>query len=114
MRYLFVINCLGYWNDGELSSTDLFVFTAIAFVLVGALLFYYDKISDKGNGVSSQIDIPIYNSKDILSQEIVGESNFVLTERTTSIWTRIMVYILVVIVATTSILKLLTNGFLDY
>ena len=100
MRYLNLFSWSYYYKD--LSIIDLLVFTAIAFVLVSILLFYYERTSGKGNGFSSQIDIPIYNSKDILLQERVGGSNFALAEKNISITSKVIIYSLAIIIAVTS------------
>ena len=113
MRSLFVINCFG-WQQRDMSFTDLLVFTALSTVFITILLFYYNKISNKGNGKADLLNIATYNSKDIFSQDIVGDSNFVLTEKVTSIWVRVTIYIAVFIIATTSMLKLLTNDVIEY
>jgi len=114
MKYSFVFNCFGYWYEKNLSFDELIFFTMISLTLVSFLLYYYSKISSKDKGEMSLIDIPIYNEKDIFSQEIVGQSNFVLVEKGTSIWTKVTVFVLVILVLTSSMSSLLTNGVLEY
>lgn len=89
------------------SWVDLMYFTLGSIIIIGFLLSYYVRLSKRSNYKLSKVAVPIYNSKDVFSQEIVGESNFALTEKATSIWTRVTVYVLLVLMVTTSMYKLL-------
>jgi len=110
MQFLNLINCLFnwyWWYTGTLTWKELFLFIVMALAFIKMLLLFYKRISNETEYLSSQINLPIYNSKDVFSQETVGDSNFVLIEKTTSIWTKIIVYGLAILIMTTSMSKLL-------
>lgn len=100
---LFVINCLGLKN--EPNSYDLLMFAIGSFILISFLLAYYNRIP-KSNSSKDQLKKPIYQSKDILLQSNFLEVNFIITEKTTSIFVKVFIYILIAFVAITPLYQL--------
>lgn len=99
-----VINCLGLSYKTGLSGYDLFAFFLGSCVVVSLLIWYYGKISS-GQTIKLNVSALIYDSKDILLQERTIESNYLIGE-STSIWVKAIIYVLIVLVATTPLFKL--------
>lgn len=105
MKYSFIINCFGIFYKEDLNFTELILFVVVCLSLVSVLLLYYNKI--KSNNKMNNSDVSIYSSKDVFSQEIVGETNFVLAKKTTSVWSKIAIYGLIVLMIMSSMSELL-------
>ena len=75
----------------------LIAFSLGSFVVTSILLFYYNRIP-KSNQPKIELDNPIYQSTDILLQSNSADANFVIAEKTTSTWVKILVYILIAFV----------------
>ena len=86
--------------DRGLSAYDLMMFSLGSFVLISFLLFYYNRIP-KSNPTKSNLDNPIYQTKDILLQSNAADANFVIAERTTSAWAKVLVIVLILYIAFT-------------
>ena len=114
MKFMLLFDCFNYYSNEGLSAGELALFTLVSCILVSVLLYYYSKITHKRAEHSKQMDSPIYHSKDFFSQEVIGDSNFVLATKTTSVWVKFMVYICIVVIAVSPMLKLLTKGILTY
>ena len=95
------------WNE-------LFIFTTVSFIMTTILLLYYNKISHKTKYNSSQIETPIYNTKDAFLQENIISSNVATAEKEISTVTKIIIFILVILIASTSIMSLITRGSIEY
>ena len=105
--FLEVINCFPDYSlyFRGLNGSELFLFTFISLILVSGLLWYYSKIP-KNKTLISELDTPIYQSKDILLQENNLQGNDFPIEKTTSVWAKLLVYTLIIIVATTPLFEL--------
>ncbi|WP_026775980.1 hypothetical protein [Polaribacter sp. Hel_I_88] len=95
----------GDFGTKSLSFYDLLMFFLGSFVLISILLLYYNKIP-KSNTPKSEIDAPIYQSKDILLQSNNLDSNFIVAEKTTSNFTKIIVFVMIAIVVFTPLYQL--------
>ncbi|PQJ80196.1 hypothetical protein [Polaribacter porphyrae] len=82
--------------DRSLSAYDLLMFGLGSFVIISILLFYYNRIL-KSNQLKSELQNPIYQSRDILLQSNSQSINFVIPEKTTSTWVKVFVFILIFI-----------------
>ena len=101
---LFVINCFGYNN--EPNAYDLLMFALGSFVIVSILLAYYNRIP-KSNSSKTQLENPIYQTKDILLQANSLDANFLIEQKTKSTFVKVIVYILIALVALTPLYQLL-------
>ncbi len=77
----------------------LIMFALGSFLIISILLFYYNRIP-KSNPTKSDLDNPIYQTKDILLQSNCNDSNLIITESATSTWVKILVFILIAFVIT--------------
>ncbi|KGL62251.1 hypothetical protein [Polaribacter sp. Hel1_85] len=93
-----VINCLGYKN--EPNAFDFLMFTLGSFVIISMLLLYYNRIP-KSNHPISELDNPIYQTKDILLQSNSADVSFVISETKTSVLVKIVTFILILFLALT-------------
>jgi hypothetical protein len=98
--------CFGPCPEPTLSSFDLLMFTLGSFIIISMLLLYHSKIP-KSSIPKSELDNPIYQSKDILLQTNNLEANFIVAEKTTSTFTKTLVYIIIAIVIFTPLYQLL-------
>ena len=94
----YIINCFGYQNESN--GYDLLMFAFGSFVIISMLLFYYSKLP-KSNHLITELDNPIYQTKDILLQSNSNDINFSFTEKTTSTWVKILAFIIIIFIATT-------------
>jgi hypothetical protein len=110
MIYNYQISCFpsDYYSFLErgLNGGELLLFTIISLILVSILLWYYNKIP-KTNSPKNEFETPIYQSKDILLQSNYNDINFIIAEKTTSTWVKILVYFLIAFVAITPLYQLL-------
>lgn len=86
--------------DKQLSAYDLLMFTLGSFMVISILLFYYNRIP-KSNLSKREQGNPIYQSIDILLQSNSAETNFVIAERTTSTWVKVVAFIIIISIAFT-------------
>lgn len=94
----------------SLSFYDLSIFGLGSFILVSILLFYYHRIPKNINS-KEELDTPIYQSKDILLQSNSLDASFIIAEKTTSTWVKVITFIMIVIVAFTPLHQLLETGY---
>ena len=98
--------CFGPCPEYRISAYDLLMFTLGSFVLISILFTYYNLIP-KSNTSKDELEMPIYESTDILLQSNSVDVNFVIAEKTTSTFVKVFVCILIVIVALTPLYQLL-------
>lgn len=89
-----------------LDFAALVLFSFGSFMVISILLFYYSKIP-KSNSSKSEIQTPIYQSKDILLQSNQVDANFLIAEKTTSTWVKGFVFVLIFLVVVTPLYQLL-------
>ena len=101
------MNCFGdyYFWDRGLNGGELLLFAIISLFIVSILLLYYNKIP-KSNNSKPKFDNSLYQFKDILLQSNNLDANFILAEKTTSTFTKTLVYIMILIVAFTPLYQL--------
>ena len=87
------------------SFEDLLSFGLFSIITVSILLWYYHKISKSETNLD-ELDNPIYQSKDILLQEKISDGMYYPSQVATSIWVKISVFILVILVAITPLYQL--------
>lgn len=103
---MIALTLLGPYGFGYYTTFfDLLMFALGSFVLISILILYYNKIP-KSNNSKSEFDNPIYLSKNTLLQTTNSESNLVLVEKTTSTYTKIIVFVMIAIVAFTPLYQL--------
>ena len=103
---MIALNLLGPYPFGNYTTFfDLLMFALGSFVVISVLLLYYNRIP-KSNKVTSELDNPIYQSKDILLQLNNLDSNFIIAEKTTTTFTKTFVYIMILIVIFTPLYQL--------
>lgn len=93
-----------------LDLIGLLLFGIGSFVLISMLLFYYNikpKIINVVKRQSHNMNNPIYQSKDVLLQEISTEGNYLIAEKTTSTWVKAIIYIFIAIVIFTPFYELI-------
>ena len=89
--------CFGPCYTSTLSGFDIFMFSLGSLVIISILLFYYSKIS-KSNNTKTELDNPIYQTKDILLQSNCNDDTLIITQSTTSTWVKVLVFILIAFV----------------
>lgn len=95
MMALNTIHFMPYENG--LDFFGLIIFAFGSFVLISILLFYYNRIP-KTNQNKTELDNPIYQTKDILFHSKCNDANLIITQSSTSIWVKILVFILIAFV----------------
>ena len=104
------LNLLGPYPFGNYTTFfDLVMFALGSFVIISMLLLYYSKIP-KSNNPKSEFDNPIYLAKDTLLQTTNSEENLLLVEKTTSTFTKILIYTMILIVGFTPLYQLFGVG----
>lgn len=93
-----------------LSAYDLIIFTLGSLVVISILLLYYNRIP-KSTKQISELENPIYQSKDILLQSKIEDANYLAVEKSTSFWVKVLVYIMIGIVVFTPLYKLLGTDY---
>ncbi|WP_435261116.1 hypothetical protein [Tenacibaculum sp. nBUS_03] len=88
--------------ENLITSFDIFVLSSL-FILIHYLKCIEKPIKIKDDISTLEIDMPIYNSKDIILQ---GNNNY-FTKDKNSIWVELFVVVFVVIVMITPLYKLL-------
>lgn len=88
------------------------MFSLGSFVIISFLLFYYNRIP-KGNAPKSELNSLIYQSKDILLQSDSANVSFVLAEKTTSSWIKILAFVLTLYIVFTPFQELLLKQYLN-
>lgn len=96
--------------DPSISAYDLLIFTLGSFVIVSTLIAYYNKIP-KSNSPEKKLGTPIYQTKDILLQSNSSDASFIIAEKTTSTWVKVITVIMIVVVSCTPLYKLLGTGY---
>ena len=101
------MNCFGdyYFWDRGLNGGELLLFAIISLFIVSILLLYYNKIP-KSNNSKPKFDNSLYQFKDILLQSNNLDANFILAEKTTSTFTKTLVYLMILIVTFTPLYQL--------
>lgn len=94
----------------SLSFYDLSIFGLGSFILVSILLLFYN-IIPKSNSGKRDLDTPIYQTKDILLQSNSLDASFIIAEKTTSTWAKVITFIMIVVVLFTPLYKLLGTGY---
>ncbi|WP_064966260.1 hypothetical protein [Tenacibaculum ovolyticum] len=91
--------------SNSLSFFDLLCFGLGSFVLVSILSWCYSRIP-KSSYSTNDLERSIYQSKDILLQEYKVQAEYIPAGKTTSVWVKTIVYILVLLVAITPLFEL--------
>ncbi len=90
--------------DGRI-TWGAFLILALFFVfLIFLLNIYYGKISK--TNTKNLSEVPIYQSKDILLQEKSIDGIYLTQEKNISIWTKLTIYVLVIIAIITPLYQL--------
>jgi hypothetical protein len=76
------------------------MFTLGSFVIISMLLLYYNRIP-KSNHPISELDNPIYETKDILLQSNSADVSFVLAEKSTSTLIKVFAFVLILLMVFT-------------
>lgn len=97
-------------SEIKLSFFDLLIFTVGSIVVISILLIYYNRIP-KSTKQISKLENPIYQSKDILLQSKIEDANYLTTEKSTSLWVKALIYIMIGIVVFTPLYKLLGTDY---
>jgi len=99
-----VINCLGPHYNKTILFYDLLFFSLGSIVVISLLLLYYNKIHKTNTNNLS--DVSIYQSKDVLLQEKSVNGIYLVQEKTLSIWTKLIIYLFILIAITTPLYQL--------
>jgi len=100
-----VINCLGYYDNSP-STFDILIFALGSFIVISIILLYYSKTS-KSNISKSELDNPIYLSKDTLFQTTNTDTNPIFADNIISKFIKFLVYTVITIVIFTPLHQLL-------
>ena len=104
---MLVINCLGNYFDSEMSGVDLFVFFIGASLVLSLLSWYYGKIPNKSSIVSLNSESSVfYDLRDVFLQEKSNIKDYHLVNENKSVWVKLVVFVLVLLVATTPLFEL--------
>jgi hypothetical protein len=106
MTFLYQFNCFQKLYDNSQDFIYLFYFALGTFGVISILLFYYNRIP-KSNQLKDINESPIYQSKDVLLQEISTEGNYLIAEKTTSTWVKAIIYIFIAIIIFTPFYELI-------
>ena len=80
----------------QVTWIDTLLFALGAFVFIRILLFYHYKLTSKQNKFTESIfENPIYQTKDVLLQDKVASPNYFPVKKTVSIWSKIVLYIII-------------------
>ncbi len=107
-------NILGYSDDFSFTLFDIFIYSSIPFVLIVCLLWYYKKISTGEKSILNDFsEQPFYQSRDILLQEksFGNTAEFIPVKTSVSVFTKIILVILVLTVLFTPLYELLNTGY---
>jgi hypothetical protein len=80
----------------SLSGFHVAMFIIGSFTVISILLLYCSKIP-KSNNLITELDNPIYQTKDILFQSNSANTNFIIAQKTTSVFVKVCVYIAIFI-----------------
>jgi len=110
MLYL-VINYFGY-EDPSLTWSDLGLFSMFSGIIIFLLLSYYKRLMNVESSTNlekgKQLNSPIfYETKDVLLQPKTSGLNSLVEEKTLSIWSKFLIYILIICAVVTPLYKLL-------
>ncbi|WP_405564207.1 hypothetical protein [Polaribacter sp. Asnod6-C07] len=105
---LIVINCLGYKQFPD--AYDLLMFGLGSFILIIILGLYYNRIPES-NRIKSDLQNPIYQSKDVLFQTRLNKANYLVSEKRTSTGISLMICLIIAVVIFTPVYKLLGTGY---
>ena len=95
---MIALNLLGPCPFGyNPNAYDLLMFASGSIAVISLLMLYYNKIP-KTNRSKSVLDNPIYQTKDILLHSNSRDNNFIITQKTTSAWVKILVFVLITLV----------------
>jgi len=86
--------------------STLLEFALGSFIIVLILLFYYNRIS-KSNAQKDKLESTIYELRDILLQSKPNNAHVLMPNKTTSIWVKGFIFIIIFIVAFTPLYELL-------
>ncbi|QNM84868.1 hypothetical protein H9W90_11780 [Polaribacter pectinis] len=103
---MFAHNLIPFPFFRQLNAYDLLMFALGSMVIISILNFYYNRIP-KSNTLESELKNPIYDSKDVLLQSNNLNTNFIIEEKSTSIFVKMFVYILIALVVITPLYQLL-------
>ncbi|MDT7831197.1 hypothetical protein RQM59_02335 [Flavobacteriaceae bacterium S356] len=102
----------GWWHTFDL--LDLILFGIISFVMIAFLLLYGKKISTGKKSILNDFsENPFYQSKDILLQEksVNDTLEYIPVKTSASIFTKILLTIMAIVVLCTPLYKLLNTGY---
>lgn len=107
MIRLLQFNCLGGLPITErgLNDSEFLTFVIVSILMLYSLSFFW-KIIPKRSIKNLHKDNSIYQSKDILLQEYKVQAEYIPAGKTTSVWVKTIVYILVLLVAITPLFEL--------
>jgi len=100
MIYFYQFNCLPNTYSSSEHLNQLLMFTLGSFVIISMLLLYYNRIP-KSNHPISELDNPIYETKDILLQSNSADVSFVLAEKSTSTLIKVFAFVLILLMVFT-------------
>ena len=101
---------VGCYGDYSLSGYGLMIFTLSSFLITSILLLFYN-IIPKSKNLKSEIDNPIYQSKDIILQSNSLNASFIIAEKTTSVWIKVITFIMIFVISFTPLYELLGIGY---
>lgn len=93
-----------FFNFGNIFS----MFDTIVLISITTLIVYSNITPEIKKRIKiSNLNNPIYQTKDILLQSNSLDASFIIAEKTTSIWVKVMTVIMMVVVLLTPLYKLL-------
>ena len=101
--FLKLFNTTPYFGN-QLTSGELLLFSLGAVITITLFLFYYKNISKSNKNAS---EAPIYSQqRDILLQKKSIDGIYLTQEKNISIWTKLTIYVLVIIAIITPLYQL--------
>lgn len=109
-----MFSSVGIFNYETSFSAPIWLTVSVVLLLlfVTVLIWFYNRIpksTDRGNPF--ELKNPIYQYKDMLLQEKNSDSLTLFADKTTSVWVKIFIYILIVLIATTPLFELLNLNY---
>ncbi len=103
-----IILLVEFLNYGNTFSTfDIIMLSSIT------TLILYTNLTSKIKKVTkrSNLNNPIYQSKDIILQSNSLNASFIIAEKTTSVWIKVITFIMIIVISFTPLYQLLGTGY---
>lgn len=103
-----IILSVDFFNYGNIFS----MFDTIVLISITTLIVYSNITPEIKKRIKiSYLNNPIYQTKDILLQSNSLNVNFIIADKTTSTWVKVIIFIMIVVISFTPLYQLLGIGY---